>query len=556
MKVFLEAIAFNHDSNHATADALNIRRNQTEVVTVPEWRRGVTLKPEDSPAAYSIADTKGQTITIKAQVKCINTNVSELFVRAINAYSSATNILGDVREKLITLNGQHESELESFELVDPQLCQSGVGVTTIEWRWQFRLSQQDDWIDFAVTAHRIYTLLQQPTDPWRPKTHSPDNILLPWTEVLEHACKWAAHAQNDSEAAKQITQRTYDLGLQIVTDSGDPTYAFESFNCTSFLQLLNSGVGNGQTLNCDDCATIVSTFANAVGCDLSQSGMGMAFDTNRVLQLGTTSWARTGFARHAAAWRGACKADDLLFDAFLKVDIDGTPTAEPQIAFLPTDMKFGLNGETNYHFCLVDAASICQPRPAIERQRRTLGDGFLADREQTDSELLDFTTKRYDFEQWRQNPDVDTTSHPPKVDDTPHDIATALTQNSIIPDWKLHSPQVRRNTERFELVIDALLQPSSPAEQVFLGIKLYQCKAATNARRFLLELLSAFHTVDLSRDHIGIFFGEVSFVNTDETAALFVRQNIVTLVRSAGRHKVPATGAARALDAFLLDLLQ
>ena len=558
MRVFLEAIAFNHDSNYATSDALNIRRNETEFVTVPEWRRGVTLKPEDSPAAYSIADTRGQTITIKAQIKCTNTTISELFVRAINAYPSTTNILGDVREKLITLNQENESELELFELVEPQLCQSGITVSNIEWRWQFRLSQQDDWMDFAVTAHRIYTLLHEPKDPWNQQPCTTGNILLPWTEVLEHACKWASQAHNDSEAARRITQRTYDLGLQIVTRAGDPSYAFASFNCTALLQLLNGGAGNGQTFNCDDCATIVSTFANAVGCDLSQSGMGIGFDTNRVLLLGRNAWATTGFSRHAVAWRGACEANDQLFDALLKVDIDGTPAAEPEISFLPTDMKFGVAGETNYHFCLVDQASICNPKPDLERQRRTLGNGFLADKEQTNTELLNFVNNRYAFDQWRPDPEVDL-DQPVHNDANPDlllTVASSLEQDSILPDWKLYSLQVRHDVERFALIVDALFRPSSQAEQVFLGIKLYQCKPATNSRRFLRELLSNFQTTDLTREFIGLPFGEVAFVNPDETAALFVRQNIVTLVRSAGRHNVPATGVARALDAFLLNLLQ
>jgi len=40
MGVQLEAIKFNHDSASATHDALNVRRNATQFVTVPEWQRG------------------------------------------------------------------------------------------------------------------------------------------------------------------------------------------------------------------------------------------------------------------------------------------------------------------------------------------------------------------------------------------------------------------------------------------------------------------------------------------------------------------------------------
>ena len=37
--IAIEAIKFNHDDNSATHDALNIRKNATQFVHVPEWRR-------------------------------------------------------------------------------------------------------------------------------------------------------------------------------------------------------------------------------------------------------------------------------------------------------------------------------------------------------------------------------------------------------------------------------------------------------------------------------------------------------------------------------------
>jgi len=50
----LESIAFNHDSATATHDAINMRKNATDWIAVPEWRRGVSLLPEDSTAAYAV----------------------------------------------------------------------------------------------------------------------------------------------------------------------------------------------------------------------------------------------------------------------------------------------------------------------------------------------------------------------------------------------------------------------------------------------------------------------------------------------------------------------
>jgi hypothetical protein len=47
-----------------------------------------------------------------------------------------------------------------------------------------------------------------------------------------------------------------------------------NFECTQFVERLRGGNGNGIYANCSDCATIVASFANVLGCDLWQSRMG------------------------------------------------------------------------------------------------------------------------------------------------------------------------------------------------------------------------------------------------------------------------------------------
>ena len=84
MSVQLEAIKFNHDSASATHDALNLRRNATEFVIVPEWQRGLSIKPEDSPAAYALAETRGNTITIQAQFRRTDPGLQGVQIRAID----------------------------------------------------------------------------------------------------------------------------------------------------------------------------------------------------------------------------------------------------------------------------------------------------------------------------------------------------------------------------------------------------------------------------------------------------------------------------------------
>jgi len=85
MSVQLEAVAFNHDNSAATGDALTIRRNATQDVTVPEWRRGLSVTPEDSPAAYAKAAVAGNTLTIKVQLSRTGPAPSTIEVRALDA---------------------------------------------------------------------------------------------------------------------------------------------------------------------------------------------------------------------------------------------------------------------------------------------------------------------------------------------------------------------------------------------------------------------------------------------------------------------------------------
>src|SRR2546429_2901605 len=85
MNVILEAIKFNHDPNSATNDAFNIRRNETDPVDRPEWRRGISVTAAQSPAAYAIRETRGKVITIKAQFT--GTANGTMRVRAIEARS-------------------------------------------------------------------------------------------------------------------------------------------------------------------------------------------------------------------------------------------------------------------------------------------------------------------------------------------------------------------------------------------------------------------------------------------------------------------------------------
>lgn len=410
MSVQLLAIKFNHDSNSATNDALNIRRNATQFVNVPEWQRGLSINPEDSPAAYAIAETQGHTITIQAKFRRTNNAIQTAEIRAVDPTVEPQspggciafllwlirsilralfgNVLGDVKAKQVTFQAGGETGFETFDLQHLRLWNAGVGVRTTTWRWQYRLDPGDPWTDFETTSHRIYSVLAVPKLPWQQTPYNSGNTQLPWTEVMDYACGWAVLKGNVDDAAAAVTRNVYNLGPSVIEydcpGGGSTNYAWGSFNCTAFLERLRGGIGLGHYVNCSDCATITSTFANILGCDLWQSQMGYGFALNPILGIGSSAWQPAcmidypdiwsgSFSYHEVAWKDACTADDHIFDACLEVDADADPTAAPQTALLPVNMRFGEPGDGDYRDRLATPAGrpTCDPQPTT-RTRRTV----------------------------------------------------------------------------------------------------------------------------------------------------------------------------------------
>lgn len=397
MGVVLEAIKFNHDPNTATHDALNIRRNATEVVTVPEWRRGVSVKPEDSPAAYSIADTAGHVLTIEASFSRTDSTPNMVFVRALDADGSSPdepgcigfifrflfllaqavsgNVLGSVKARKVHFSANGQTGFVTFQLKNVRIGRVGVGARTTTWRWQYRVASRGSWTTFATTTHRIYTLLEIPKSPWQQVPSNSINTQVPWAEVLDYACAWASLTTTRDAAAGAVTRAIYDLAPSVITydcpGGGSTHYGGD---CTALLERLAGGIGNGYYVNCSDCASIVSTFANALGCDLWQSRMD-SFDLLEMRALGSPIWETPcgwpAFAYHEVAWKGACDVNDEVFDACVQVDGDADPTLQPHTALLPVNMRFGNPGDGRYRDRIATPASRpgCIPIPSTRTRR-------------------------------------------------------------------------------------------------------------------------------------------------------------------------------------------
>lgn len=401
----VETISFNHDPGSSLHDALNIRRSATTWVTVPEWRRGQCVNPEDSPAAYARDRVRGNPIIVQATFSSDDPRATVVQVRAVdNVVDPAGpegcqsgclgwllplfrqvfralfgNVLGEVAPTPVTF-ADGSSGPVTLPLTGAKAGSRPVGVHTTEWRWQYRVDR-GPWTDIEVTRHRIYVVLDIPTAPWQQSPYDMSNTQLPWTDVLDVACQWGILAGTSSEAAAKVTRSVYALGPTTVEydcpGGGSSHYSAGSFACTSFLDRLRGGLGNGRFVNCSDCGAILSTFANALGCDLWSSRMGYFFNLNELQAIGSSTWQTacgwTGFSYHEVAWSGACAANDDVWDACLQVDGDADPTTAPHSALLPVKIRFGNPGDLTYRDRLASPATRASCAPdSTTRVRRTV----------------------------------------------------------------------------------------------------------------------------------------------------------------------------------------
>lgn len=553
MQVFLQELAFNHDSTSATVDAFNIRKNESEPVVTPEWRRLVTVAPEQSPAAYARDELTGTpTILAKFSFEDFQPETTSVRIRAIDAnlpnhpnlFTGLTNVLGSAVEREIELG--NAGQFEVFELNDVRIADAGVSVSNVIWRWQFR-TESTDWIDFQTTTHRIYTVLRMPTAPWMPGPTNGPTVQTPWTEVLEYACTWAANAQTEDEAADLITTAINSLGaqgiLQYCSDqSGAVGYVHDEpprFDCTDFLNLLRGHNNhNGKLVNCDDCAAFVATFSNILGCDLFESIMGADFRLNRHQRIGILNGLfESRFSHHTVAWKDPCGEDSQLFDACVQVDSDSSPAETPFPLMLPKNIRFGRIGDQEYRFRLVkhEDEQRCEPRPDA-KVRRIVGLSGTGPNALLDHSLIDDTAIRHSFESWRS------------IRRLPENlfVLNFFFRPDDFSNWRLDN---RRFLEQAQSapVIQTFWKPKNNTDRATIRIEGHERRSVADARLTVIKLLSQFHLLDI-RLQPQATYGDVVFAVPTKLVILFARANMVFLLRNVGEDRASCEPLARALD--------
>jgi hypothetical protein len=399
MSLTLASVAFNHDSASVSNGGINIRRNASVAVVPPEWRRGISRFPGDSPAAYSMRATAGKAITVQAELVRTDAGSGSLEVRPVDASvpggvrgmvrrlaarvlraspgNQARSVLGEAKPAPVVFAAGALRTLVSIEFPAHRIGQAGVISEVVTWRWQSRPNRFVPWRDFDASTHQLFVVLDAPTAPWSQAPFTLANTQIPWVDVLDHACRWARGARSADEAASLITFALNTLGGSVLAYNcvglGSACYSWPYFDCTAFLQRLQGGPGNGPLVNCSDCAAVVSTFANCLGADLWQSKMGFDFALNPVRLVGSASFERAcglgRFAMHEVAWTGAGTERDRVFDACLQVDADLDPTRAPRRPLVAAGVPFG--GPQGYRDMLATPAlrAACVARPETRMRR-------------------------------------------------------------------------------------------------------------------------------------------------------------------------------------------
>ncbi|XCP84000.1 LamG domain-containing protein [Roseburia hominis] len=354
----LSSVRFHH---MLQGDAtVSLRINKRNIVPVPEW---TSSNRNCSHAAYRIDAFSGGHGNVIVQASFQST-VNDAFSRDIRCIDkSKEKLFGNSNTVNVNMSGGSSVPYYvSFTFPNHKLASLGVGVSEVELCWQEK-DRSGNWKDITETTHTIYRILHDPYAPW--DSYAPLEKKEPWVKVLEYACTWAkGETTKEGVASKIVTTINKSLKLKYDDKDGKSFYTKVYINkgwyflLTRFLSHLQ-GMPYSDVVNCTDCATICATFANAVGCSLSEKRMmdtkdDFGFECNKILAIGSTTWKipfNTGFNYHEVCMmeplqgKGSVIDNNAykVYDACLMVDGSTNPDSDNgRISQLPLGMQFSL----------------------------------------------------------------------------------------------------------------------------------------------------------------------------------------------------------------------
>jgi hypothetical protein len=562
MDVTLEGIKFNHQANSATNDGFSIRHNETRPVRSPEWKNGAVNTSECSPAAYALDLIDETALFIEAKITWTDTDVKTLNIRSLdgNFYPEksdsrglpslffklfrplvrkavAANVLGVVASTEIT-----PDSYQPLKLTKVALKQAGIGVNEVVWRWQFS-TDGDHWVDFQTTRHRIYSVKCLPVGAWQPNSDKSMDTQLPWTDVLEYACRWAAGATTFEEIATKVTTEVNGLGPRFIKYNesilGSPHYTPNNpprFDCQRFINLLNGQSQNDKdpNVNCSDCAAIVSSFVTILGYPLQITSMHKPhgdMPLRRHQKIGLTQWeVHKTFNFHTVGWNGGI--EDKVSDACLKLDTNSI--AQQPSALIAGYLPFGDIGEPFYrHFLVNGSESNCQRSgdPIFRRIGLTIVSAQAPAMSHTQLGRL---KQSYRYNDWQA----------PMPDQARIDLYSSLQTRTEFFGWVIL--QLRLIPLNW---IEVFMSQSNRT----LRIDAQVGDSMKDADENLLRLLGTFEMPGM-KYHKDAGFGDCVFADESGFVIVFSRSNLVIQIRNITGEPVSLWSFAKKLDIWLTQL--
>jgi len=523
-------LRLNHDTTASNADALNIRVNFAQGMTLPEWNAGPPANARPAAAYTFAAGATGPVIL--AKFERISPATKSVTIRAV-ANAPAANFLGTIPPTVIPFDGSDQTNL--IPLAPRDVVLAAVGRHDDVWKWQYQTST-GTWLDFAQTVLRIYCVMDEPQSPWTQSLGDPTQ--LPWAEVLDYACDWASGETTTEGVARRVTEAVFDLGrneiLRYATKEGGPSFAeFEpyQFNCGLFLQTLNNPPAWPTRVNCIDCSSIISTFANALGCDLKQGTLGCSFRPNRILLIGLkkTTVFSVSFRYHELAWNGRQGEAARVWDCCLMVDGDADPGIGRFERLLPVNQRFRQSGSLAYRERIAVSADVGRCRLVGSAGNRRVGTN------PSDPSVSGLCSALPVFKE---------------LHDKPRFQPFILTGKEL-PGWELLS-QTPLDDAVSSRLIRSYWQTDSTGGAHLLELRLFVAETELSAAKRLWGWLEAFELETMKEEPRGP--GEVRSANADHTVILFRRANVVVAARNDVQYDYAMDQVAADFDRFLLAL--
>ena len=498
-------------------------------VAPPEWVRGV----QSLPVAYV---SPRRSIRLLATFVCTDPTIREAQVRAIRL-GPAPRSIGAVPQLTVKFDAAGRSQ--------PTPCRAivtsgkAINLDHVVWEWQFKRKRR--WFAMNKSEHDIAVTLAAPKAPWTKDVASAD-ATLPWWEVLRLACGIAQGATTARSATTKVTEAVYrdwggtyfkyaSIAGGYASNAGsEPT----AFDCARFLRLLNGQPAPAE-LDCSEVATIVSTFAAILGCDVSQLVIHESLECNPIRLVGTKDWELSfSFGLHEVAFEGAliktsngrrALASSRIWDGCLEVSGDRQIQngQAPGNARLPASIQ-----DKTYMSRLLSGAptSIGEHHHSGPSSRR-IGTLPVELEPIIMDPFLKKVAKAYGFSTWNAP-----TSDQPSV--TTFDLS-ALT----IPDWFLVPETGTRmeSARRADAIVSRTLWIATGDPTALMVADLYVCSTAAAARFRILALLARFGSARFRRTDRPPtgreVHHEVEFTAADGSAVIRSFRNIVLVVRRA-----------------------